>query len=100
MSAKSQISDQSIKGAVIGLAIYGLTKVDADPAVIAMATPVIAGLLAWASTKVGDKDVAAFLSVASKQVEKVVEEAQAKKAPAKKAAAKKPATKKAPSTDK
>lgn len=100
MSAKSQISDQSIKGAVIGLAVYALTKVEADPALVAMATPVIAAALAWASTKVGDKDVAAFLSVASKEAEKVIKEAEAKKAVAKKAPAKKAAVKKAPATGK
>lgn len=92
MDTKGQLSDQSLKGAVLGLISYFAMKADLDPAMIAMSTPVIAALLAYASTRVGDKDAASFLAKAAKEVPAAAEEvtkAAAKKAPAKKAAAKK-----------
>jgi hypothetical protein len=97
---KSQLSDQSLKGAVLGLLSYFAMKVDLDPALIAMCMPVVAGVLAYASTRVGDPGAASFLAKAANEapeiMETVTKKAAAKKAaPAKKAAvAKKPAAKK------
>lgn len=93
MDKKGQLSDQSLKGAVLGLISYFAMKADLDPAMIAMSTPVIAALLAYASTRVGDKDAASFLAKAAQEVPEVAEEVT-KKATAKKAAAKKAAPKK------
>lgn len=103
MSLKnSQVADQSIKGAVLGAVAYLLVKwnvdAEAQAAIITGATTV----MAYLSTKVGDKNVASFLAKAAKEapkvaaeVAKVVEEKKSettkvtkKKAPAKKAAAK------------
>ena len=89
-STRQQTADQSIKGGIAGIIIFLLAKVDADPALIAMATPVITGLLSWASTKIGDPELASFIGTAGvedgKPVKVAVKKAPAKKAPAKKVA--------------
>ena len=97
MDNKSQLSDQSLKGAVMGLLSYIAMKVDLDPALIAMCMPVLAGVLAYASTRVGDPGAASFLAKAAKEAPAAVETvtkkaAAAKAAPAKKAAVAKKAT--------
>lgn len=98
----SQVADQSIKGLVLGAVAYLLVKwgVDAE-AQAGIITAVTAGL-AYASTKVGDKNVASFLAKVATEAPAVIEEVkvevakqEAKKAPAKKAPAKKTAAKKA-----
>jgi hypothetical protein len=98
----TQVTDQTIKGAVIGALAYGLAKFNIDPGAQAAIMPVVITGLAWLSTKVGDPSQASFLAKASKElptlVEEVtvaVEETKAKKATAKKAPAKKAAAKKA-----
>lgn len=73
MDKKSQLSDQSLKGAVLGLISYFAFKADLDPAMIAMSTPVVAALLAYASTRIGDPDAASFLARAAKDVPEVAE---------------------------
>lgn len=106
MAVNSQVKDQSIKGVILGAVAYLLVKwnVDAE-AQAGIITAVTAGL-AYASTKVGDKNVASFLAKAAKQAPKVVAEVQAKveevKAEAPKPVAKKkaPAKKAAPKTSK
>jgi len=56
--AKRQIGDQTTKGGVIGLFIYAMTKNNVDPMLTAMLTPMMSGLLAYLSTKIGDPDLA------------------------------------------
>jgi hypothetical protein len=56
--AKRQIGDQTTKGGLIGLMIYGLNAQGVDPMLISMLVPVVSSVLAWASTKVGDPDLA------------------------------------------
>lgn len=98
----NQVTDQTIKGALVGAAAYVLAKLNVDPGAQAAFMPVIITGLAWLSTKVGDPSQASFLAKASKELPKVVEEVTAavevekakKKAPAKKAAAKKAPAKK------
>jgi len=93
----SQVTDQTIKGALVGAVAYFLAKFNIDPGAQAAIMPVIITGLAWASTKVGDPTQASFLAKASKELPTVVAEvteaveekkAVAKKAPAKKAAPK------------
>lgn len=101
MAVNSQVTDQTIKGALVGAASYFLAKFNIDPGAQAALMPVIITALAWASTKVGDPSQASFLAKASKELPQVVAEVTeaveekkaeaAKKAPAKKAAAKKQA---------
>jgi hypothetical protein len=101
-NTNSQVTDQTIKGAVVGAIAYALAKFNIDPGAQAAIMPVVITGLAWLSTKVGDPTQASFLAKASKElpalVEEVtvaVEETKAKKATAKKAPAKKAAAKKA-----
>lgn len=56
--AKRQIGDQTTKGGLIGLFIYWATKNNVDPGLISLLVPIIASVLAWLSTKVGDPDLA------------------------------------------
>jgi hypothetical protein len=56
--AKRQIGDQTTKGGLIGLMIYGLNKQGADPMFISLLVPVASSVLAWLSTKIGDPDLA------------------------------------------
>lgn len=88
----SQITDQTLKGAIVGALSYFLAKWNVDPGLQAALMPVLITLLAYASTKVGDPQVASFLTKAAEElpevVEEVKEEVAKKKAPAKKAAAK------------
>ena len=65
-----------------------MMKSGADAALIAMSTPVITGLLSWASTKIGDPELASFIGTVGVADGKSVKVA-AKKAVAKKAVAKK-----------
>ena len=87
-STRQQTADQSLKGGVAGIIIFLLAKNNADPVFIAMATPVIDGVLSWVSTKIGDPQVASFIGVAGVEDGKPVKVA-AKKAPVKKAPVKK-----------
>ena len=56
--AKRQIGDQTTKGGLIGLMIYGLNTQNVDPVLISMLVPIVSSVLAWASTKIGDPDLA------------------------------------------
>lgn len=56
--AKRQIGDQTTKGGLIGLMIYGLNKQGADPVFISLLVPIASSVLAWVSTKIGDPDLA------------------------------------------
>lgn len=58
---RGQTADQTLKGAVAALVMYVATKLGADSQLVLLLTPVITGLLAWASKKVGDPDLASFL---------------------------------------
>lgn len=59
---KSQTTDQTLKGGITAVVLYLLMKVGADSEMILILTPVITGALAIASKKIGDPDVASFLS--------------------------------------
>ena len=53
-----QIGDQTTKGGVIGIIIYALSRNNVDPVLIGLLVPVVASVLAWISTKIGDPDLA------------------------------------------
>jgi len=57
-----QTLDQTGKGAIAALVIYILNKVGLDSDAVLVIAPVVVGLLAWASKKVGDPEIASFLS--------------------------------------
>jgi hypothetical protein len=81
--AKVETADATIKGAVLGVLTYAGAKLDLTPEVIAIALPAAAALVSVISTKIGPKNTALLLSVATKAMEAAP---VAKKAPAKKAA--------------
>lgn len=81
--AKVETADAAIKGAVLGALTYAGAKLDLSPEVIAIALPAVAALVSVVSTKIGPKNTALLLSVATKAMEAAP---VAKKAPAKKAA--------------
>jgi len=84
---RQQAIDQSSKGGVLGILSYLMFKGNIDPALIAMSMPLLAALLSWASTRIGDPQVASFFGTVGVNDGKIVKVA-AKKAPAKKAAKK------------
>lgn len=86
-STKQQYADQTTKGGVLGIITYLFMKWNLDPAFVAMALPLIAAGLSWASTQIGDSEVASFFGIDGKndgKPVKVAGKAVAKKSPAKK----------------
>lgn len=67
---KMQLTDQAAKGGVLGILVYLANKANLDPEFIALCMPVLAGVLAWASTKIGDPELASFLDAQTKRYEK------------------------------
>lgn len=80
--AKVETADAAIKGAILGALTYLGAKLDLTPEMIAIAVPAAAALVSVVSTKIGPKNTALLLSVATKAMEAAP---VAKKAPAKKA---------------
>lgn len=56
--AQLQTADQTLKGAIIGLVTYVAYKYDMDMQLIALAIPVVSGILAYISTLVGNRQTA------------------------------------------
>lgn len=56
--AKLQTADQTLKGAIVGLVTYVAYKYGWDMQLIALAIPVVSGLLAWVSTLIGNRKTA------------------------------------------
>lgn len=56
--AQLQTADQTLKGAIIGLVTYVAYKYDMDMQLVALAIPVVSGILAYISTLVGNKKTA------------------------------------------
>jgi hypothetical protein len=78
-------ADATIKGAAIGLLAYVAAKYNVAPEAVAVAIPLVAAGLSFLSTKIGDKNTALLLNLATKAIAAV----PAAKAPAKKTPAKK-----------
>lgn len=58
--SKSQLGDQMAKGGVMGLVVYFANKGNIDPELLAICMPLIAGVMAVVSSKIGDPDIASF----------------------------------------
>lgn len=65
-ASKTQVSDQIAKGGIMALVVYFANKGDIDPELLAICMPLIAGVMAWVSTKIGDPAVASFFDAAKK----------------------------------
>ncbi len=87
-TTRQQTTDQASKGGIVGIILFLLMKWDVDPALIAMSTPILTGLLSWVSTKIGDPTLASFIGTVGVDDGKVVKVAAPKKAVAKKTAPK------------
>ena len=57
-NAQLQTADQTLKGAFIGLVTYVAYKYDLDTQLIAFSIPVVSGVLALVSTRIGNKSTA------------------------------------------
>ena len=57
-NAQLQTVDQTLKGSVLALGSYIAHKNNVDPQIIALSVPVAAGVMAWISTLVGNKNTA------------------------------------------
>jgi len=97
-----QIVDQVTKGGVVGLGAWIALEAGVDQGLVAVLIPVATAVLAWASSKFGDKAIASFfgsapvkevirevVKVIEKQVPASEDETPAKKAPAKRGRPKK-----------
>lgn len=58
--------DQTLKGAILGLFTYAAHYFDFDPGFVAAAMPVLAGVLAYLSSKFGDPHRASFVPTKDK----------------------------------
>lgn len=56
--AQLQTADQTLKGAVIGLVTYIAYKYGWDMQLIALGIPVVSGILAYLSTRIGNRNTA------------------------------------------
>jgi hypothetical protein len=63
----NQSVDQTAKGGVLGIVVYLCVKYNVDAALTAMAMPLVAAGLSWASTKIGDPTVASFIGSKTSQ---------------------------------
>ena len=57
-NSNRQIGDQSTKGGLLGIFVYALSKNDVDPVLIGLLVPIVASLLAYLSTLIGNKELA------------------------------------------
>lgn len=57
-NAQLQTADQTLKGAFIGLVTYIAYKYDFDMQLISLSIPVVSGMLALLSTRIGNKSTA------------------------------------------
>ena len=53
-------ADGAAKGGAIGIVVYLCNRYNVDPAITALAMPLVAALLALVSTKIGDPNIASF----------------------------------------
>jgi len=73
---KTQIIDQTGKGAILAFVAYGFRN---NPELAVVLIPAISAVMAWVSTLVGNPSVASFFDTATKEIEKAVEQTTAKK---------------------
>lgn len=72
---KVNLSDQAVKGSVLGALVFFGNQAGISAEQVAVAMPVVLVVLAWVSTKIGDKGTTALFSAI-----KQISDAQSKKA--------------------
>ena len=60
-------ADGAAKGGAIGIVVYLCNRYNVDPAITALAMPLVAALLALVSTKIGDPNIASFFGAPEKK---------------------------------
>jgi hypothetical protein len=60
-------ADGVAKGGAIGIVVYLCNRYNVDPAITALAMPLVAAVLALASTKIGDPNIASFFGTSEKK---------------------------------
>lgn len=73
---KTQVIDQTGKGAILGLLAYAFRN---NPELAVVLLPAVSAILAWASTLVGNPTIASFFDKATKEIAKATTQATAKK---------------------
>ena len=68
-NAQLQTADQTLKGAVIALVTYIAYRRGWDMQLIALAIPVVSGVMAYLSTLIGNKNTACLFVSKNKQPE-------------------------------
>lgn len=58
--ATKQAADQTVKGGILGIAVYFAHNANVDAALIAMCMPLATALLAFVSSKINDPHLASF----------------------------------------
>jgi hypothetical protein len=81
---KTAHADAAIKGAALGILTFAAAKYDVSAEIVALALPAVAAVISVVSTKIGPKNTALLLSVATKAI--AAAPAKADPAPVKKAA--------------
>jgi hypothetical protein len=66
---KANVSDQAVKGALLGAIGYAANKYGVSAEIVAVIMPIALTALAWVSTKIGDKGTTALFSVVTAVVE-------------------------------
>lgn len=64
---QNQIGDQTLKGSLLAIVTYLGWKVELDPEFMALCLPVLSAVLAWASTKIGNPELASIFDPQTKQ---------------------------------
>lgn len=57
---KGQIGDQTLKGSLLAIISYLAWKADLDREFVTLCMPVLSAVLAWASTRIGDPQLASI----------------------------------------
>lgn len=73
---KTQIADQTGKGAILAFVAYSFRN---NPELGVVVIPIVSAALAWVSTLVGNPDIASFLDKATKEIAKATSVASDKK---------------------
>jgi hypothetical protein len=60
-------ADGVAKGGAMGVVVYLCNKYNIDPMLTALAMPLVAAVLAMASTKIGDPSIASFFGTSEKK---------------------------------
>lgn len=60
-------ADGVAKGGAMGVVVYLCNKYNIDPVLTALAMPLVAAVLAMASTKIGDPNIASFFGTSEKK---------------------------------